>query len=159
MLIDRIGRRGCDGGGVAGSRPCLAQPRRGRAGHEGPSPAALSRGPPARSGHAGSWREFPGGRCAARRCARLLPAGEGLDHDHAAAAARTRRTEIRRVSRFIVIGWWSDREQPAGERDTVLACGTREKAVMADPVEPARQDMEQEAADELIWGGSRGSGQ
>ena len=41
-------------------------------------------------------------------------------------------------------------KQFAGTRDTGLAGGTGEQAVMPDAVEAARQDMEQEAADELV---------
>lgn len=38
----------------------------------------------------------------------------------------------------------------AGEREAGLAGGAGEQAVMADAMEAARQDMEQESADELV---------
>ena len=82
-----------------------------------------------------------------RRAAAL----EGLDDDHATAATRTGwLVGIGRISlgRFALelLGC----EQFAGERDVVGAGGLGQQAVVADAVEAARQDMDQEAADELV---------
>ncbi|GAC1575770.1 MAG: hypothetical protein NVS3B5_06980 [Sphingomicrobium sp.] len=69
---------------------------------------------------------------------------EGLDDDHAAAAARARRSGIWRFDRGIVLGRWCDRKQSAGVVEMSLAGGAGEQAVMTDPMEPAWQDVEQE---------------
>ena len=77
----------------------------------------------------------------------MPPALEGLDDDHVPAAARARRAI---VDRFVdvVIGWFGgDLEQFAGAYQTGFARRAGEQTVMADAVEPARQDMDQEAAD------------
>ena len=42
------------------------------------------------------------------------------------------------------------REQFAGAGDIGLAAGAREQAIVPDAVEALRQDVEQEAADELV---------
>lgn len=55
-----------------------------------------------------------------------------------------------RFLRFIIVRWCGDLEQLAGERDIVLVRATCEQAVMPDAVEAGWQDMEQEAADELV---------
>ena len=49
-------------------------------------------------------------------------------------------------------GGASDVQQFAGEREAGLAGGAGEQAVVPDAMEAARQDMEQEAADELVGG-------
>lgn len=57
------------------------------------------------------------------------------------------------VGRFldrIILGRWCNLEQPAGKRQAGVAGRAGEQTVMADAVEPARQDMEQEAADKLV---------
>ena len=95
---------------------------------------------------------LPAGRAALRRRARLAPALEGLDDDHVPAAAGARRTGVGRLVRRVVVGRRRDGEQLAGEREAGLAGGAGEQAVVADAVEAARQDVEQEAADELVGG-------
>ena len=81
----------------------------------------------------------------------LPPALEGLDDDHASAAAGAWRAE---VVRFV----WSCRHRAAAatasssraQREAGLAGGAGEQAVVPDAMEAARQDVEQEAADELV---------
>ncbi len=76
---------------------------------------------------------------------------EGLDDDHGAAAAGTRRALVWAVSSAggsSVAG--ATPSSVAGEREAVLAGGAGEQAVVPDAVEAARQDVEQEAADELV---------
>ena len=85
-----------------------------------------------------------------RRCAGLTPTLERLDDDHVSSAARARWTGIERLFRHVVIGWWRDGEQFACTREVGSACRSGEHAVVADAVEPARQDVKQEAADELV---------
>ena len=87
-----------------------------------------------------------------RRCARLPPPLERLDDDHAPAAAGAWRAEVVWFFRCVVIGRRRDGQQLAGEREAGLAGGAGEQAVVADAVEAARQDVEQEAADELVGG-------
>jgi hypothetical protein len=85
------------------------------------------------------------------RRARLHPALERLDDAHAPAAAGTRWEPIERFWRLDRL--WRRRghgKQLAGAGYIGLACGTGEQAVMADAVEAMWQDMEQEAADELV---------
>src|SRR5687767_6438641 len=101
-------------------------------------------------GRAGSRRDRPGCRGWLRRAAGLLPPGEGLDDDHVPAAARTGWKHVGRSLRLIVIGWWRDRQQRAGLEEAGLARGRSEQAVVTDAVEPARQDVEEKAADELV---------
>ena len=48
-----------------------------------------------------------------------------------------------------------DAKQAAGQRHGFFVRGTGEQAVMPDPVEAARQDVAQEAADELVGGQRR----
>ena len=98
-----------------------------------------------------------GSRCWSPGCAddgwwgaRLIPAREELDDDHVAAAARAQRSGIWRVDRCVVPGRWCDSKQSAGVLEMGLAGGSCEQTVVADAVEPARQDVEEEAADELV---------
>jgi hypothetical protein len=82
---------------------------------------------------------------------RRAAAFEGLDDDHATAAARTRRLVmigIKRIGGFAfgLLGC----EQFTGERDVGGAGGLGQKTVVANAVEAARQDVDQEAADELV---------
>src|SRR5690606_20510982 len=102
--------------------------------------------------HAGSWREFPVGRCIVRWRAGLLPPGKGLALDRVATTAGARRPHTWQVIEGVVLSLRCDPQQPAGERDAVLAGGAGEQAIMADPVEALRQHVEQEAADELVGG-------
>ena len=66
------------------------------------------------------------------------------------ATARARRAEVVRFLWHLGVGLGCNRQQSAGQRQIGFAAGTCEQAVVADAVEPARQDMEQEAADELV---------
>ena len=68
-----------------------------------------------KASHVGSWREFPDGRRAVWRCPRLLPAREGFDHDHLAAAARAWRPDVRGLVRFIIVGRRCNLQQSAGQ--------------------------------------------
>jgi hypothetical protein len=56
------------------------------------------------------------------------------------------------ISRFVgrIIRRQCDAKQLAGAFEVRLSGGAGEQAVVADAVEPARQDVEQEAADELV---------
>jgi hypothetical protein len=82
----------------------------------------------------------------------LSPAGEGLDDDDVPTAAWTRRINIERLFRQLVIGRRCDGEQFAGTREAGFARGSGEQAVVTDAMEPAREQVEQEAADELGGG-------
>src|SRR5271166_831760 len=101
------------------------------------------------AGRAGSRRISPGWRRAMRGSPGLAPAGEGLDDDHVSPAAWARRTGVERLFWHVIIGRWRDGEEFAGARETGLARRTREQPIVADAVEPARQKVEQEAANEL----------
>ena len=57
-----------------------------------------------------------------------------------------------RLFRGFVFGRRRDAQQFASECEAGLAGRASEQAIMADAVEPTRQDMEQEAADELVGG-------
>src|SRR5579864_1894493 len=87
------------------------------------------------------------------RCASAL---EGLDDDHAPAAARARmRERLRFDSAAGIAGFdvcWLRIEQLARLRDVVGASSVCEEAVVADAMEAAGQDVDQEAADELVDG-------
>jgi len=57
------------------------------------------------------------------------------------------------IGRFVGLGlvdWRGDAQQPEGQRHGLLVRRTGEQAVMPDAVEAARQDVDQEAADELV---------
>ena len=113
-------QRGCSGPGVVQSVP----------GHEEGLPVGF-----------GAMRGRPG----------LTPAGEGLDDDHMPTAARARRTDIERLVRYVVITErWRDGEEFAGACEVGRAGRSGEQAVVADAMEPARQNVKQEAADELV---------
>jgi hypothetical protein len=86
------------------------------------------------------------------RGARAVPTLEGLDDDHVPAAAWAWRSHIHQLDWWIGSGGWCDSEQLTDMVKTGLAGGAREQTVMADAVEPAWQDVEQEAADELVGG-------
>ena len=75
---------------------------------------------------------------------------EGFDDDHAAAAAWAgmRVVVIDDMDR-LGLGLW-DGEQLAGSRDVVGAGGFGQQAVMADAMEALWQDVDEEAADELV---------
>src|SRR5580704_11781125 len=81
---------------------------------------------------------------------------ENLDDDHASAAAWARVREGGRLVAIIIIGICSlalgplATEQLAGACDVVGAGSLGEQAVVSDAVEALRQDMDEEAADELV---------
>jgi hypothetical protein len=97
-------------------------------------------------GGAESRGDRPGCRVSLRRGAGLLPPGEGQDDDHLPAAAWTGRKDVGRFLARIVIVWRCDGQQRASTVEAGLARGRGEQAVVTDAVEPARQDVEQEAA-------------
>src|ERR1700741_4289231 len=97
------------------------------------------------AGRAGSRRISPGWWSAIRWCAGLTPALERLNDEHVSTAAWTQRIDIWRLFRRIVIGWWRDGEQFACAREVCPACRSGEQTVVTDAVEPARQDVKQEA--------------
>ena len=93
---------------------------------------------------AGSWRHRPGWFGANRRAARLLPAFESFDDDHPPPATRAWRPRVRLLAfarRLSLLGRRRRPEQLPGETDIVLAAATGEQAIMADAVEPFRQNM------------------
>src|SRR6202023_2230773 len=78
--------------------------------------------------------------------------------DHATAAARTRVREwlgIVGLGAAIIPGLGLRRrhvEEAARPGNVVGACGAGEQAVVADAMEALRQDVDEEAADELAGG-------
>src|SRR5690606_37935294 len=88
------------------------------------------------------------------RCGRRAgPAasGKGLDNDHGAATARAWWPRIGGLlSSPGVVRRRRDLEQTAYLGKAVLAGGTGEQTIVPDAVEAARQDVDQEAADELV---------
>ena len=78
----------------------------------------------------------------------MPPSPEGLDDGHASATAGTGWQPIEWFWHFDRLGRRCHGKQFAGARNTGLACGTGEQAVVADAVEALWQDMEQEAADD-----------
>src|SRR6267143_6541705 len=87
---------------------------------------------------------------------RRASALEGLDDDHAPAAARARMRERLRFSVASAAGiagldmCGPHVEQPPRLRDVVGAPAVGEEAVVADAMEAAGQHVDQEAADELV---------
>src|SRR5271169_1849182 len=83
---------------------------------------------------------------------------ESLDDDHAPAAARARIRERLRLGVTSAAGivrldaCWLHVEQLTRPRDVVGASAIGEEAVVADAMETAGQDVDQEAADELVDG-------
>ena len=75
---------------------------------------------------------------------------EDLDDDHTTAAAGAWRTRIRQRSGVFDLSWCGRSEQLPGACDIGLAAGAGEQAVMTDAVEALRQNVEQEAANELV---------
>ena len=99
-----------------------------------------------------SCRTQPSGGPEPRLAARL----EGLDDDHASAAARANVRLLVLAATIGAIAAPARRgrvgyaEEPAGQCDIVGAIGVGEEAVVADAMEPTGQHMDQEAADELV---------
>jgi hypothetical protein len=77
---------------------------------------------------------------------------EGLDDDHASAAARTRRSRLRWFDRFRRLGYRRHREQRTGAGDIGLAAGGQEQAIVPNAVKALRQYVQQEAPDEFVCG-------
>ena len=81
---------------------------------------------------------------------------ENLDDDHASAAAWARVREGGRLVAIIIIGICSlalgllGTEQLAGACDIFSAGRVGEQTIMADAVKAVGQDVQQEAADELV---------
>src|SRR6185436_138229 len=94
--------------------------------------------------------------CGRRPIPRLTAACEHLDDDHATAAARARAGQHARLVRagcFLLLGLddaRSSAEQLASTCDALGAIGVGEEPIVADTVEALRQDVDQEAADELV---------
>src|SRR6476659_5378151 len=98
----------------------------------------------------GSRRTAPGWCGRLRRRAWLAPSAKGFDDGHAATAAGTGWEPTGGLWRLGRLWWRSRGKQFAGTRYSGLAGGTGKQAVVANAVEAVRQDMEQEAADELV---------
>src|SRR5499425_312870 len=86
-----------------------------------------------------------------------LAAGfEGLDDDHPPAAARASipvfivPTIFGAIARLARRSWVGDGEEPAGQCNVVGPVGIGEEAVVTDAMKSIGQDMDQEAADELV---------
>ena len=98
------------------------------------------------------------------RAARCAAAAKDLDNDHAAAAAGAWQAMI---GRDVRIGWvarlrWIDGrrrggDQLSGARHVGLAAGAGQQPVVANAMEALRQNVEQEAPDELIGGERHGA--
>ena len=124
-----------------------------------PSLAVAGRGPAARRAAIGRRARVDGiMRCRSvigldGRVPRRGAALEGLDDDHAAAAARAWERVHRRLVGAGVAGLAlrrRDAEQLAGAGDVLGAPAVGEQAVVADAVEAVGQDVDEEAADELV---------
>ena len=82
----------------------------------------------------------------------LSPAFEHLDDDHPSAAARTWRAVVVLLIGSIRIGWRNDVEAFARQRESGLAGGASEQAIVPYAMETTLQNMKEEAADELVGG-------
>jgi len=85
-----------------------------------------------------------------RKSPKTEPAGSRSSYAHAATAAGTGWPLIWRLDGFDGIGRRRDGQQFAGASNVALAGRAGEQAVVADAMEAARQDMQEEAADELV---------
>src|SRR5437660_5564205 len=87
---------------------------------------------------------------------RLATGFEGLDDDHTPAAARTSVPLVVVVTIFGAVALAARRrrvgyaEQPAGQCDIACPVAVGEEAIVADAMEPVGQDVDEEAADELV---------
>src|SRR5215470_12901912 len=81
---------------------------------------------------------------------------KGLDDDHTPAAARTSVPLVIFVTIFGIVAlaarrsWVGYVEKPAGQCDIAGPIGIGEEAVVTDAVKSVGQDVDQEAADELV---------
>ena len=88
--------------------------------------------------------------------ARCAPTLEGLDDGHATTAAWTRMRERERFNGIIgicITDWTLPNrriEQLPHSREVCGTSASGEEAVVADTMEAARQDVDEETADELI---------
>ena len=80
----------------------------------------------------------------------LAPAAEGLDDDHVSTAAGAWRPDIGWLIRRVVLGCWGDGEKFTDTGQVEPAGAPSEEAVVTDAVEPAREQVKQEAANELV---------
>lgn len=87
-----------------------------------------------------------------RRCAGLTLALEGFYDDHAPAAAGAWRPYVVRLGPRVGRRGRCNTEQLAYSFEMRLAGGAGEQAVVTDAVEALWQNVEQEAADELVGG-------
>src|SRR5690606_14857775 len=83
------------------------------------------------------------------RCARLHMAVADLADDQDAATVWAGLSGLCLVGRLIG-GWRRGVEQAVDALEMTLAACAGEEAIVADAVEPARQGVEEEAADELV---------
>ena len=95
---------------------------------------------------------MPGHDALVWRSTRLPPAFEHLDDDHASAAAWAWRADLDRLVGCVVSRRRDSVQEFAGASDADLSGTAGEQTVMPDAVEPARQNVEQEAANELVGG-------
>src|SRR6516164_160365 len=105
----------------------------------------------------GRWRSRAVDRIWNRRVtSRRAPGFEGLDDDHPPAAARTSIPVLVYATIFGGIGLPARRgragyaEEPAGQCNVVGPVGIGEEPVVTDAMKSVGQDMDQEAADELV---------
>src|SRR5947209_6499650 len=81
---------------------------------------------------------------------------DGIDDDHTPAAARTSVPLVVVVTIFGAAAVPARRrrvgyaEEPAGQCDIACPVAVGEEAIVADAMEPVGQDVDQEAADELV---------
>jgi hypothetical protein len=91
-----------------------------------------------------------------RTISRRAPAREDLNDDHPAAAARTRMREYLRLTVAGAVSitgrilWRRYVEQLTRSGDVLGAAAVGEETIVTDAVETVGQDVDQEAADELV---------
>jgi len=90
--------------------------------------------------------------------ARLVAGFEELDDDHPPAAARTSVPVFVYATIFGVVAQPARRsrvgyaEEASGQCNVACPVGIGKKAVVTDPMKSVGQNMDQEAADELVGG-------